>query len=106
MSTQAVIRTGGKQVLVSEGDVIDIELLAGQKDGDEVTFPEVLMLVDGNNSRIGAPLLTDVTVKAKILKEVKGEKTKAIFFRHRKDSMTTKGHRQHYHRVSITLVGA
>lgn len=103
MSTQAVIRTGGKQVIVSEGDVIEVELLSAEP-GQEVKFDDVLMIVDGKDSKIGAPRLGGASVSAKILQEVKGEKTRAVFFRRRKDSMTTKGHRQRYHQVEITAI--
>ncbi len=101
MSTQAVIRTGGKQVIVSEGDVIDIELVEGEA-GKEITLDDVLMIVNGEHSVVGAPQVAGASVSAKILAEVKGEKTRAVFFRRRKDSMSTKGHRQRYHRVEIT----
>ncbi|MCC8165754.1 MAG: 50S ribosomal protein L21 [Planctomycetes bacterium] len=106
MATQAVIRTGGKQVIVSTGDVIDVELLASAEEGLDVTFDDVLMIVDGENSTIGTPKVEGATVTAKVLKEVKGEKTRAVFFRRRKDSMTTKGHRQRYHQVEITGINA
>ena len=103
MSTQAVIRTGGKQVIVAEGDIIEVELLSANP-GDEVKFDEVLMLVDGADSKIGEPLVSGASVSAKIRKETKGEKTRAVFFRKNKDSMTTKGHRQKYHEVEITAI--
>ncbi|MCC8116548.1 MAG: 50S ribosomal protein L21 [Planctomycetes bacterium] len=106
MATQAVIRTGGKQVIVSTGDVIDVELLASAEEGLDVTFDDVLMIVDGENSTVGTPKVEGATVTAKVLKEVKGEKTRAVFFRRRKDSMTTKGHRQRYHQVEITGINA
>ena len=101
MSTQAVIRTGGKQVIVAEGDIIEVELLSAEA-GQEVAFDDVLMIVNGENSVIGAPRVEGASVSAKVLQEVKGEKTRAVFFRRRKDSMTTKGHRQRYHQVEIT----
>ena len=105
MSTQAVIRTGGKQVIVSTGDVIEVELLSAEP-GQEITFDDVLMVVDGAGSTIGQPKVAGASVSAKILKETKGEKTRAVFFRRRKDSMTTKGHRQRYHQVEITAIKA
>lgn len=105
MSTQAVIRTGGKQVIVAAGDVIDIELLDAKPE-QEVKFDDVLMIVDGGQTKIGTPKIAGATVSAKVLAEVKGEKTRAVFFRRRKDSMTTKGHRQNYHRVEITAINA
>lgn len=103
MSTQAVIRTGGKQVIVAAGDIIEVELLDGEE-GQEITLDDVLMIVDGENSAIGQPKVAGASVTAKILKETKGEKTRAVFFRRRKDSMTTKGHRQRRHQVEITAV--
>ena len=103
MSTQAVIRTGGKQVIVAQGDIIEVELLSAEE-GQEVKFDDVLMIVNGESSAIGAPKVDGASVTAKVLKEVKGEKTRAVFFRRRKDSMTTKGHRQRYHRVEITAI--
>ncbi len=101
MATQAVIRTGGKQAIVREGDVIEVELLSGEP-GGEYVFDDVLMIVNGDGSVIGAPKVDGAKVTAKILKETKGEKTRTVFFRKRKDSMTTKGHRQQYHQVEIT----
>ena len=101
MGTQAVVRTGGKQVIVSQGDVIEVELLSAEP-GQEYVFEDVLMIVDGENSKIGAPKVEGAKVTAKVLKETKGEKTRTVFFRRRKDSMTTKGHRQQYHQVEIT----
>ena len=105
MSTQAVIRTGGKQVIISTGDAIEVELLSAEP-GQDVKFDEVLMIVDGEASKIGQPKVEGASVSAKIVKEVKGEKTRAVFFRRRKDSMTTKGHRQRYHQVEITGITA
>ncbi len=103
MSTQAVIRTGGKQVTVSAGDIIEVELLSGEP-GDEIKFDDVLMIVDGKDSKIGAPKIDGAAVSATILKETKGEKTRAVFFRRHKDSMSTKGHRQNYHQVKINSI--
>ncbi|MDR2391150.1 MAG: 50S ribosomal protein L21 [Planctomycetota bacterium] len=102
---QAIIRSGGKQVIVSEGDVVDVELLDAEP-GRNISFDEVLMVVNGADSKIGTPKVEGASVAAKVLKEVKGEKIRTVFFRRRKDSMTTKGHRQKYHRVRITGVHA
>ncbi|MDR1535415.1 MAG: 50S ribosomal protein L21 [Planctomycetota bacterium] len=101
MARRAVIRTGGKQALVAEGDVFEVELLEAEP-GGEVRFDDVLMLVDGADSRIGAPGLEGVSVSAKVLEQTRGKKVRTVFFRRRKDSMSTKGHRQNYHRVKIT----
>ena len=68
----AVIKTGGKQYSVKEGDVIYVEKLGLEKDA-EVDF-DVLMISDGENSRIGTPIVDGASVKAKVLGDVKGEK--------------------------------
>ncbi len=60
-------------------------------------------IVSTDDAYVGAEM---ATVSAKLLKDVKGEKTRAVFFRRHKDSMTTKGHRQRYHRVEITGIAA
>lgn len=103
MGTKAVLRTGGKQVIVESGDVIDVELLDGAP-GQEVKFDDVLMIVNGKDSKVGQPRVAGASVTAKILREVKGEKLRTVFFRRHKDSMTTKGHRQQYHQVEITAI--
>lgn len=105
MSMQAVVRTGGKQAIVSEGDVIEVELLSGEP-GQDIVFDDVLMIVNGKDSKIGTPRVDGASVSAKILKKTKGEKVRAVFFRRHKDSMSTKGHRQQYHQVRITAVNA
>jgi large subunit ribosomal protein L21 len=98
---QAVIQTGGKQVMVAEGDVIFVELLRAAK-GADVRFEDVRLLTDGASVKVGKPTVGGAAVTATVLDEVKGPKTRAVFFRKRKDSMTTKGHRQRYHKVKIT----
>lgn len=102
---QAVIQTGGKQVSVSEGDIINVELLSATV-GDEVTFSDVRLVVGGSETRVGTPAIDGASVKATVLAEIKGPKTRAVFFRRRNDSMTTKGHRQNYHQVKITAINA
>lgn len=102
---QAVIKTGGKQYNVAEGDEILVELLNGAKAGEEVSFDEVLM-VTGEQTKIGTPKVDGASVKATVLDEVKGPKTRCLIFRVRLDSRTTKGHRQNYHKVKITKICA
>ncbi len=100
---KAVIQTGGKQVTVSEGDVIHVELL-GVEPGNQVTFNDVRMILADGGAKIGKPAVEGAGVEGEVLAEVKGPKTRSVKFRRRKDSMTTKGHRQHYHRVKITAI--
>jgi len=95
----AVIKTGGKQYIVTSGTKVQIEKLAGNA-GDEISFAEVLLRVQGDNVEIGTPTLSS-PVKAKILSTKKGEK-KLIFRYHSKTRYRKrKGHRQIQTEVEI-----
>lgn len=98
---QAVFQTGGKQYRVSEGDKIRVESLKAEA-GDAVEFDQVLMLVDGDNSKIGAPTVDGGKVSAKVLSNGRGNKVEIIKFRRRKHHMKRQGHRQNYTEVEIT----
>jgi large subunit ribosomal protein L21 len=100
----AVIRTGGKQYRVTEGDTLQIELLAG-KAGDKVKFEEVLM-VSGESPTFGKPLVKGATVEAEILRQMRGPKLIVFKFRKRKRSRKKQGHRQNLTAVKITGVKA
>ena len=96
----AVIRTGGKQYRVSEGDVLAVEKLP-QEPGERVSLGEVLML-DGE---IGAPAVAGASVEAEVLEQFRGEKVIHYVRRRRKHgSKRTKGHRQYLTRVRITAI--
>ena len=98
----AVIKTGGKQYTVNPGDVIDVELLAGEP-GDTVEFNEVLMVSnDKGKVNLGTPTVDKAVVKGKILEEKKGKKIIVFKFKRRKDYRNKNGHRQRYTRVEIT----
>lgn len=99
----AVIKTGGKQYRVSEGDVIKIEQLAGEA-GEVITFSEVLMITDGENTTCGTPFLDKGLVTAKVLSQGRHKKVHIIKFRRRKHHMKKMGHRQNYTEVEITQV--
>ncbi|MDR0868749.1 MAG: 50S ribosomal protein L21 [Planctomycetota bacterium] len=101
---KAIIKTGGKQYTVGEGDELCVELLDAEV-GGEVDLGEVLMLV-GDTTKVGKPTVAGAKVLAKVLAEVKGPKTRCVFFRRRKDSRTCKGHRQKYLKVKITGIAA
>ena len=90
---KAVIVTGGKQYTVAEGDVLYIEKLEAEAEA-VVTFDQVLAVLDGENSKIGAPVVEGAVVEAKVVKNgkaKKGEKKK-------------QGHRQPYTKVEITKI--
>ena len=100
---QAVIVTGGKQYSVKEGDVLFIEKLNAEAD-TTVTFDQVLAVLDGENSKFGAPVVAGASVEAKVLKNGKGKKITVIKFRAKKDSKSKQGHRQPYTKVQIEKI--
>ena len=77
---KAVIVTGGKQYTVSEGDVLYIEKLGAEADAT-VTFDQVLAVVDGENSKFGAPVVAGASVVAKVIKNGKGKKIDVFNYR-------------------------
>jgi len=97
----AVIRTGGKQYRVSEGQTLQVEKLTG-KPGDVVTFNEVLLLSGEEAPKIGRPLVGGASVKAEILGQGRGEKLVIFKFRRRKNYRRKTGHRQPFTSVKIT----
>ena len=101
----AVIKTGGKQYTVAAEDTITVMTLAGEP-GDKVTFDTVLMLVDGEATTVGAPLVAGATVSAEIVEQARGPKVIAFKKRRRKNSKRKRGHRQDLTIVRITGITA
>ncbi len=89
----AVIKTGGKQHKVSEGDVIAIEKISGGK-GDAVVFDEVLMVEKDGDIRIGRPPVEGAKVTGEILAQTKGDKLVVFKIKKRKGYRKKTGHRQ------------
>ncbi len=100
----AVIKTGGKQYRVEEGQVIDLEKLEGNV-GDKLTFDKVLM-VGGETSKVGAPTIEGASVTAEIVAQHKGKKLIVFKFQRRKDYQRKHGHRQKLTRVKISGISA
>jgi large subunit ribosomal protein L21 len=98
----AVIRAGGKQMRVSPGDVVDVELVEGDA-GDEIELGEVL-LVGGDKLVVGNPLVAGAKVLAKIEGDSAGPKIRIFKYKRRKRYRLTKGHRQHFTRVRIESI--
>ncbi len=96
----AVIETGGKQYLVSAGDVLDVELLGDHKEGDSIEFTEVLM----QNDKVGTPTVSGAKVKAKFIGEQKGKKISILRFKAKSNRSRKQGHRQKYSRIEIVSV--
>jgi large subunit ribosomal protein L21 len=94
----AVIKTGGKQYKVRVGDKLKVEKLEG-KEGDKITFAEVLLLGSAEDVKIGDPLITGAKVEGKILKTAKAKKVVGIKFKPKKRYKVKFGHRQTYTEV-------
>lgn len=101
----AVIKSGGKQYRVQEGETLKLEKLE-MATGDSLDFDQVLMVADGDDVKLGSPLLDGAKVSAEIVSHGRGEKVRIIKFRRRKHSMRRQGHRQWYTEVKITGISA
>jgi len=100
----AVIKTGGKQYKVKEGDKLKVEKLEG-KEGGKITFSEVLLMGDDKDIKIGNPFVKGAKVEGKILKTAKGKKVTGIKFKPKKRYKVKFGHRQTFTEVEITKIG-
>jgi len=100
----AVIKTGGKQYKVSEGEFLKVEKLEGAI-GDSIEFAEVLML-GGDTTIVGAPLVAGASVTAKIAVQGKGKKVLVFKSKKRKDSRKLRGHRQFQTVLKIEKISA
>jgi large subunit ribosomal protein L21 len=97
----AVLKTGGKQYRVAANQILTVEKLAAET-GETVEFSEILML-GGDDLKVGAPFVAGATVKAEVLEQLRGEKVISFKKRRRKHSSQRKrGHRQYLTRVRIT----
>jgi len=102
----AVIKTGGKQYRVAENDILTIERLTGEA-GAKIEFGEVLMVGEGENVKIGAPLVAGAKVTAELVEQTRGPKVITLKKRRRKNSRRKRGHRQDLSLVRITgIIGA
>ena len=96
---KAVVRVGGKQYIVSEKESLLVDLLP---EGTKELTLEPLMVFDGKDVTIGAPLVKGLTIKATVLEgEVKGEKLKVIRYKSKKRVHKVNGHRQKYSRIEV-----
>ena len=100
---KAIIVTGGKQYTVSEGDVLYIEKLNAEEEA-VVKFDEVLAILDGENSKIGAPVVEGAVVEAKVVKNGKAKKIHILKYKPKKGEKKKIGHRQPYTKVEIVKI--
>jgi large subunit ribosomal protein L21 len=101
----AVIKTGGKQYRVQQGDVLRVELLTAEE-GATVSFDQVLLVGTGETITVGAPLVEGATVSATVRTHGRADKIRIIKFRRRKHYKRQQGHRQHYTEIEITGINA
>lgn len=101
----AVIKSGGKQYRVQEGETLKLEKLEIAT-GETIQFDEVLMVADGDDINVGAPLVEGAKVAAEVVSHGRGDKITIIKFRRRKHSMRRAGHRQWFTEVKITGISA
>ena len=99
----AVIKTGGKQYKVAEGDTLRVEKLES-KDG-KVVFEDVLLVVNGE-VKVGQPIVSGAKVSAKIIEEGKGDKKIVFKYKSKTRQHKKKGHRQPYSKIEITKITA
>ena len=99
----AVFKTGGKQYRASKGDKLRVERLdAGV--GDTVAFDQVLLVGDGANVKIGAPLVDGGKVEGTVTAQGRGKKIEVVKFKRRTNYKRTHGHRQYFTEVEITSI--
>ena len=99
----AIIKTGGKQYKVSEGDEIIIEKLEVEENSS-VTFEEVLGIFDGENVKVGEPVVKGAKVTGTVVKNGKGPKIRIFKYKHKTNYRRRAGHRQPFTKVKIEKI--
>ena len=99
----AIIKTGGKQYRVAEGDEIFIETIPGEEE-DQVSFDQVLAISEGGLLRVGTPTLSGASVTGKIVKHGRGKKIVVFKYKSKKGYKRKQGHRQPYTRILIESI--
>lgn len=97
----AIVDIAGTQEKVEKGMKLKVPLYDAETDS-KLTFDKVLLLADGDNIQIGAPLLAGITVEAKILSHGRGDKIRVVKAHRRKRYRRVKGHRQHFTEIEVT----
>lgn len=99
----AVIKTGGKQYRVAAGEKIKVEQIAADV-GQEIVIDQVVAVVDGDTLKVGTPLVSGASVKAKVLAHGKHDKVRIFKMRRRKHYQKRQGHRQPYTELEIGAI--
>jgi len=101
----AVVRTGGKQYRVSEGEVVKVEKLTGEV-GERVTLADVLFIGGDGEAKIGVPVVANATVSGEIVGQVRAKKIRVFKKKRRKSYSRQQGHRQYQTALKITAIEA
>lgn len=101
----AVVKTGGKQYRVAAGDKIKVEQIAADV-GQEIVLEQVVAVFDGDTVKLGTPLVTGASVKAKVLAHGKHDKVRIFKMRRRKHYQKRQGHRQLFTELEIGVIAA
>ena len=101
----AIVKTGGKQYKVAQGDVLFVEKLEANK-GDVVTLDQVLAVAGENGLTVGAPVVEGATVTAKVVAQGKAKKVIVYKYKAKKDYRRKQGHRQPYTKLVIESINA
>ena len=102
---KAVIASGGKQYIVSEGDTVNVELLTPEDGSENKTVKfDALLVIDGDKVSVGAPVVSGVTVTADILDEIRNDKVTSIRYKAKKRVHKVRGHKQRMTPVRITKI--
>ncbi len=101
----AIVKSGGKQYRVQEGDILRFEKIDGDI-GNEVTFDQVLLVSDGEKVTIGQPVVENASVSGHILEQGKNKKVLVFTYKRRKRFRRKAGHRQQYTAVKIDSINA
>ena len=97
-------KTAAKSDVVSVGDVIEVELIGEHKEGDKITFENVLLSDDGTSATVGTPYIKGAKVEGTFLGEVKGKKITILRYKAKSNRHRKQGHRQQYAKVEVTKI--
>lgn len=103
MAKIAIIEAGGKQYVVTQDSVLNVEKIPGQK-GGKITFDKVLLTDDGKETKVGAPYVSGAKVSAELIEEGRAKKVTVIRYRQKSRYFKKKGHRQPYTKIRITAL--
>lgn len=103
MAKIAIIETGGKQYVVTQDSVLDVELL-GEDAGSKISFDKVLLVDDGAKTQVGAPYVSGAVVSAELVQNGRAKKIVAMRYRPKSRYTVRRGHRQGFSKVRITAL--